>query len=73
MEQERIVVSEVKRMSEYERKVLADLRDVQDRILEVMYGETNIARFKRLHKWAAQTDTFLAQEQRYIARKSIAA
>lgn len=60
-------------MSEYEREAFKALRDAQDRILEIMYGTTNIARFKRLHKWAAQTDTLLAQEQRYIARKRIAA
>ena len=54
--------------TEYDRKAFADLRDVQDRILEVMYGETNVKRFKRLHKWAAQTDTLLKQEGQYAQR-----
>lgn len=44
-------------MSEYEREAFKALRDAQDRILEIMYGTTNVTRFKRLHKWAAQTDT----------------
>jgi len=59
-------------MTEYQRKAFADLRDVQDRILEVMYGETNVLRFKRLHKWAAQTDRLFAEEARYIARSEAA-